>query len=250
MLRGQAKRKSWISRTVTDPEQRHHTTLALKELRQTYPHQSGYYMARGLENLKLNFNFDATKYIKGMMREQKKGVRNPLVVLDSGAGLLKLSGELKGMFGKKIALTALTLRGPITSKKTLSEMKNARETRLNFEAMQEFRAHKRYPKAAKLVDELRISTLEDLETTKKYDMILDIHGPLTYPLVNESRILEQYLHFLRPGGVLVTTRNPPAWEKFPPASEYAARIGYGFIRKKIPGTTLFSMTKTRKATKK
>ncbi|MEK6959307.1 MAG: class I SAM-dependent methyltransferase [archaeon] len=244
MLQRIEKRKSWISRTVKNPDQRRLIASEIKELRRTYNHRAGYFQARDLTNLRYNFNFDAEKYIKNYMKENKKGARDPLAILDSGAGLLSLSAQLKKKFGKRIFLTSLTLRGPGIPKKIFAEMEKRKNTAGHFEEAKELKAHKAFPKAAKQVDELRISTLEDLQTTRRYDLILDIHGPLTYPLAGESRILEQYLRLLKPGGKLITNKNPRVWDEFPPESKYTQDTGYGFIRRKIEGTSLFTMTKT------
>jgi SAM-dependent methyltransferase len=56
--------------------------------------------------------------------------------------------------------------------------------------------------------------MENFRTNKKYDLIFDICGPLCYSRF-KSRIFEQYLRFLRPGGKVVCEMHLTTFNRLP-----------------------------------
>ena len=58
-------------------------------------------------------------------------------------------------------------------------------------------------KNAKVVDEVKVGLIENLDVKKKYDIIFDHMGPLEYSLHRE-RVIEQYAKMLPKGGLLIT----------------------------------------------
>lgn len=164
------------------------------------------------------------KNIIGNLLSQKR--KSPVRVLDSGAGLLGISGDLKQIFGNKIHLTALTLRHPNTSLKSMKiglketidkshvgdicgmHLDGLKDTISNREKVRAFTQHhvglfKTGKQNAKLVDKIKVGLLENMQGKETYDLIFDISGGMLHTYY-PTRVKEVAHKMLTPSGILIT----------------------------------------------
>jgi SAM-dependent methyltransferase len=149
--------------------------------------------------------------------------RKRVRIFDAGAGMLGLSGDLKQIFGKKVHVTALTLRHPNTSAKT--EQESVKTTRKNVwalkrmgvfpngimykgkepaDALAEYHSSiiQKARESSRKVDEVKVGLFENLDTNAKYDVIVDFCGALSYS-TNQKRAVEVLNKMLPKNGVIV-----------------------------------------------
>ncbi len=169
-------------------------------------------------------------FIEDIVGEKQQALGRPLRFLDSGAGLMGVSADLKRAFGKDIEVTAITLRHPNLSTKSKRRSLKTARTRAHAEyypfngpesERQKFNADianqissaiDRGRRDVNWVDSQKIGLVENLSARKKYDIIFDGAGALQYGL-NNKRILERYYKMLPQGGLLVLNIHPYTFEK-------------------------------------
>lgn len=196
-----------------------------------------YVKRRNLEFFRTHGGPDVAVHIRQILPKKGK-----LTVLDSGAGYLKLSADLKHLFGKRIFVTALTPVNPKVPQTVLAELntqiRRLQKQPLSFNreaALSDLRSHLRDLKgaerAAKLVDELKTGMAEELETQRRYNLILDFSGPAQHSSL-PGLVVGKYFTILKPFGEVILECNRIAEIKrivetnFGPSSKMAQRSGF------------------------
>jgi len=142
--------------------------------------------SRTLKTISRITGIDIKNYVGELLISKRK-----ISVLDSGAGNLFFSKQLKEAFGKKVDLTALGLS-------------SAEVVPLNRVHNRAKRPLREFAENAKAIDQYVVSFFENFVPRKRYDLIFDIHGPLEKSPFKE-RIYEQYFNLLKVNGrVLVS----------------------------------------------
>jgi hypothetical protein len=161
--------------------------------------------------------------LKKMILEMTAKKKRPLRVLDAGAGMLGVSGDLKKLFKDKIHITSVTLKHPNISVKTKRKMLNDTSANVDFvrqigvfpERMKKSeedikkrltkyhsRLIDRGRRYSALVDEVKIGLIENQSEKAKYDLVMDFSGAISYS-DQEKRVLQLLNKNLSKGGVLV-----------------------------------------------
>jgi hypothetical protein len=106
-----------------------------------------------------------------------------------------------------------------------------------------------------MVDEVRVSPIENFSTRKRYGMIIDVYGPLNKvdSLLRRQRIFNRYFYLLKPGGSLfVSCSYPPEIlffdieKHFGKNSEFARKRGFYFSGHKAFGLDSYSVIEIKK----
>ena len=167
----------------------------------------GYLTNRSLETLKARSNFDLVKYINDTFPKTGQ-----LAVMDSGAGFLGITGGLKGAFGDRLYVTAVGINYPKLNPQVEANILGEIQAESNpavkelmqwqLDDMKRAGALADSFKANPAAGEVSVSTIENLVSDKKYDLILDIHGPITHG--DTPVVLEKYAQALNQNGRVVT----------------------------------------------
>jgi len=204
----------------------------LKGHRNEYFREYSYTKNRGFKTIQRKLDFNVKAFVR---KRIPKG--RPAFILDPGAGFIRLSADLKKTFGNRVFVTTVNLRRPNIPKEVeeilverINRSKRLWKTKYERHAKQFLKELRAAVERAEKVDELRISSIEKLKTDRKYDIIFDIYGALTYAF-REKDVLEKYLSILQTGGVVVTPQDKAlakVLETFGRDSEIAKRTGYYF----------------------
>jgi len=213
--------------------------LIKKHRRHHYTHEK-YSKNRGIKEIRKEFGLELNVVVRNLLKE----VKGPKI-LDSGAGYLKMSADLKKRFGNKISVSALTIANPNMSDKTIEA---ARERMLR-QGIEEKKARKQVEemraasKNARVVDEILIQRAERLKSENKFHLIIDIYGPVLHGQTN--RVLENYLKALVPGGKLITPSvGDPLIEEFFSKRHASGHGGYYFKIREI-NPAVFELVKVK-----
>ena len=130
-----------------------------------------------------------------------------LFVLDSGAGFLGVSADIKRIFQDKVFVTALNMAYPLAKREQLiraieKHNKNANPAQKKAFFGPVLKNLEEMAERAKTIDEIRVGTTESFKPKIKYNIILDSFGPAYYS-PHKTRLLEKYLTILEPGGSLI-----------------------------------------------
>jgi len=162
-----------------------------------------------------------TSIIRKIMLKKKNG---PARVLDAGAGLLGVSGDLKKLFGNRIHITAITLRHPNTSKrskqlaleKTIAQSNDLVISEHPAVKQELLKKHSKLiqigRKYSKTVDRVQVGLLENMSPKGKYDVVLDVSGAISYTDYPEHTF-ELLRQMLSRGGRIVQTYSPSSMQR-------------------------------------
>jgi SAM-dependent methyltransferase len=204
---------------------------------------------RSLSRVKSEFGVDLVRFLQSRIRRKKKQFR----FLDSGAGLLQVSGPLKKKFGSTLHVTAISLTHPNMHPNSIQEFKrrNKHDTfieqsklnKLREEKLDAIESAKEY---SKKLDEVKVGFVENFESKEKYDLILDLYGPVTHSRNPES-IVKKYFEFLEEGGELISLQQNWIGNAFGKESVFARNKGFYFEGKVIgqnsKGLTIVNLKK-------
>ncbi len=217
----QSESKKWTKRLDVFEKQDFANNIKRHRFLQLSSPSFKYSAARSASSYK-EYKQDVLAVIKDKL-EKRKG---PLRILDSGAGLLNVSADIKVKFKNSVHVTGLTLRHPNTSLKSetialnitkeltpengLKRLTSAiasriKGTKLTRAQLVEY--HKKLiqkgRRNSKIVDKVKVGLIENQTGKEVYDVILDLHGPLTHT-INQSEVMERYKTLLNRGGILIT----------------------------------------------
>ena len=227
--------------------------MLYRDLRRKLLIPDDYTPPRNLKSLRTELFFDAAVVIRkriGLLRPGQK-----INVLDSGAGFLGVSADLKLQdFGKRISLTALNPMGiKISSemegriRRALARMRSKPErgNALKQHLTNLLEANRRL----KLIDEYKTSHLEDFSTRKRYDLILDVFGPINFS-PHTPKLVGKYFELLKPNGSLFMIANTVKTynvrsiieKNFGPESQAAKKAGY-YLTMQPHGPAMYEIKK-------
>jgi len=240
------KPKSWLKKTADlksefEPKAGEYIAKLIKFHRRA--HFKVPYGGRG--NFKFfrdQLSFDLAKYLQRVLPKDRRGR-----VLDSGAGFLGISNDIKQTFGNRVFVTALNVTFPVPTKKIEQELSKELE---NLRLVRKFGFNREYLKLqrhladlravkqrTKSVKDIRVGAIENFSNKRKYDVIIDASGGLKYTGF-PSRVMEVYFKSLNPNGVIVVSGSIPIAQKtvereFGPNSSRARETGYYFRVRKL-----------------
>jgi SAM-dependent methyltransferase len=196
--------------TKQNPKKRQTIAELYRDLRTKLFIPDDYTPSRNLRSLRTKLYFDPAVVIRRRLGKLKSGQK--LNVLDSGAGFLGVSADLKTQdFGQRIFLTALNPMEIKISQEMQSKIRRAlvrmrtkpgKENVLKQNLIDLLEANKRL----KLMDEYKTSILENFLTRKRYDIILDIFGPINFS-PHSQKVVGKYFELLKPDGSLFMIAN-------------------------------------------
>jgi len=233
------RRKNWLR-----SDQRAEFAASIRLHRKLHFKLTEYNRARNASSIKSQFSFDLLAHVRKLLSRKKK-----LNILDSGAGFLGVSADLKTVFGNSVFVTALNVvylgypkqvQRRISRQITREKNKGGEFSDLVIEGLQDHRKNlKASAKRALQIDENRVSPIETFSTKRRYDVIMDWIGPLTYSVTpgTTSRVMERYFTLLKPNGILLQAHDykldPLIVREFGPKSTIAKRTGYYFVKRKL-----------------
>lgn len=248
MPKPKPKQVHW-TRTLS-PEHREQLNLTIRVNRRSLFSPFAYPIDRGLAAIKRESNFQLGRYISGRLPK-----RGPLTLLDSGAGLMGVTADLKRLFGKRIFITALGLWSPKVSKtpkrelKKLSEKYKDRRNDLKRAIRKIKDRFSTLRQNAVFADETRVGMAETFVPDRKYDVILDWNGPVTHSIFKE-RVIQNYLAMLKPNGVILAAYlDLSIFQGFGEVSQFAKEHGFFLEATKIPGASGVTELRVRRTKK-
>jgi hypothetical protein len=229
---------SWLQRTFRSAESRKNIAQAIRFQRRDHWSPRGHHVSRNLAFLRERNNFDLEEIVRE--RLPKRGKLN---LLDSGAGFLGISADLKRLFGDRVFVTAVNLMMP---KLPFSNAGKVKQMLMHSDPLSPYYGPapepdiiKRYDELAAahkntfLVDKVRVKPIENFSTRRRYDIIIDIYASLTKaePMERQAKILEKYFYLLRPYGSVFCS--PAGYGEhaeiyFGKGTEFAKKNGYYF----------------------
>ncbi|MEW6294715.1 MAG: hypothetical protein AB1467_00265 [Candidatus Diapherotrites archaeon] len=194
---------SWLKRTLLE-EQRKLTANKIRGHRKKFLAFSTYPKNRDFQSIINEESFDIKKAVGSMLKRKGR-----LFVLDSGAGYLGVSSDLKKYFGSKVFVTALNPISPVLlqpKKRAMNLIKNSGEIpfRRKKELIEaQYNELKEVERRSKEINEYKVGVIENFSSKKYYDIIVDFMGPLRYSDFTK-RVLYKYFTLLKPEGAVFT----------------------------------------------
>ena len=267
MLRREQQR-SWLQENIPEP-MRARVAEEIRYHRKSFFKVGDYERGRDFKYLLDEEHWDARGYLQQLLREKSR-----LDILDSGAGWLEFSRDVKDAFGGSVHVTALNPVFPIPPKQEpvrgeflervreevkaqtpvpglMSYVSGRYKKKVQEGVDDHMRRMARVEENYGLLDDYRVSTVENYSTDRKHDVVVDLSGPLMYSR-HPERVLEVYFNTTKDDGTVILGL-PSNWypniqklvnEEFGQTSKRAKETG-GYFRIQRLTETIFELKKTR-----